>query len=62
MIVDDSFNYHARLKTNYHLLSSNVDSFFFRFTGQMIVHDNFLVSGGNQGGSMQYGYRIAIAL
>ena len=66
MIVDDSFNYHARLKhelsftiINYHQLSCSLDVFkfdmivhdsFFRLTKRMIVHDSFSVSGGNQGG------------
>ena len=66
MIVDDSFNYHARLNTklsftiiNYHQLSCSLDMFkfdvivhdsFVCLTERMIVHDSFLVSGGNQGG------------
>ena len=39
MIVDDSFNYHARLNTNYHSLSCSLDMFKF----DMIVHDSFFV-------------------
>ena len=52
MIVDDSFNYHARLNTNYHSLSSTITNYhqlscsldmfkldMFKF--DMIVHDSF---------------------
>ena len=44
MIVDDSFNYHARLNTNYHSLSSTITNYhavwtLFKF--DMIVHDSF---------------------
>ena len=66
MIVDDSFNYHARLNTNYHSLSSTITNYhavwtcsnstwwfmivLFRLTERMIVHNSFSVSGSNQGG------------
>ena len=48
MIVDDSFNYHARLNTNYHALSSTIINYdqlsrgldVFKF--HMIVDDSFL--------------------
>ena len=65
MIVDDSFNYHACLNTNYHLLSSTITNYhavwtcskfdmivhdsFFRLTERIIVRDSFSVSGGSQG-------------
>ena len=54
MIVDDSFNYHARLNTNYHRLSCSldmckfnmiVDDSFYRLNERMIVYDSFSANG-----------------
>ena len=47
MIVDDSFNYHARLNMNYHSLSSAITNYhqlscsLDMFKLDMIVHDSF---------------------